>query len=191
MASLLFWDNPSTWHCILRCKHSVANYIDAEGSLVKVRDAIPGKLWTLPMLQTIPSPINRWEGVREAPLKMLSPLFGHCPNSDCTPPPPSKGHSGALFSGPISATLSNHHFEGMWVPQRILASLKSIVNKRKYQIELQFSLHKCPKPSWQGFRPPLNQANACLNLVNSSLKKCPKPSGQGFRPPPPLRAMPK
>ena len=57
--------------------------------------------------------------------------------------------------------------------------------------ELQFSLHKCPKPSWQGFRPPQNQANARLNLVNSSLKKCPKPSGQGFRPPPPLRAMPK
>ena len=37
---------------------------------------------------------------------------------------------------------------------------------------------------WQGFRPPQNQANAPLNLENSSLKKCPKPSGQGFRPPP-------
>ena len=23
--------------------------------------------------------------------------------------------------------------------------------------ELQFSLHKCPKPSWQGFRPPKNK----------------------------------
>ena len=22
--------------------------------------------------------------VREAPLKLMSPLFGHCPNSDCT-----------------------------------------------------------------------------------------------------------
>ena len=76
------------------------------------------------------------------------------------------------------------------MPQRILASLKSIVNKRKYLIELQFSLHKCPKPSWQGFRPPLNQANACLNLVNSSLKKCPKPSGQGLRPPPPYGQCP-
>ena len=77
------------------------------------------------------------------------------------------------------------------MPQRILASLKSLVNKRKYLIELQFSLHKCPKPSWQGFRPPQNQANAHLILANSSLKKCPKPSGQGSRPPPPLRAMPK
>ena len=48
-----------------------------------------------------------------------------------------------------------------------------------------FSLNKCPKPSGQGFRPPQNQANAHLNLENSSLKKCPKPSGQGFRPPPP------
>ena len=28
-----------------------------------------------------------------------------------------------------------------------------------------------------------NQANARLNLENSSLKTCPKPSGQGFRPP--------
>ena len=46
-------------------------------------------------------------------------------------------------------------------------------------------MNKCPKPSGQGFRPPQNQANARLNLENSSLKKCPKPSGQGFRPPPP------
>ena len=51
--------------------------------------------------------------------------------------------------------------------------------------KLKFSLNKCPKPSGQGFRPPQNQANARLNLENSSLKKCPKPSGQGFRPPPP------
>ena len=71
------------------------------------------------------------------------------------------------------------------MPQRILASLKSLVNERKYLIELQFSLHKCPKPSWQGFRPPQNQANAHLILANSSLKKCPKPTGQGSRPPPP------
>ena len=48
--------------------------------------------------------------------------------------------------------------------------------------DLRFSLDKCPKPSWQGFRPPLNQGNAHLNLENSSLKKCPKPFGQGFRP---------
>ena len=25
---------------------------------------------------------------------------------------------------------------------------------RQMPFELQFSLHKCPKPSWQGFRPP-------------------------------------
>ena len=76
------------------------------------------------------------------------------------------------------------------MPQRILASLKSLVNKRKYIIELQFSLHKCPKPSWQGFRPPQNQAIAHLILANSSLKKCPKPSGQGSRPPPPYGQCP-
>ena len=34
-------------------------------------------------------------GVREAPLQMLSPLFGHCPNSNCTPRPSLKR---ALFS---------------------------------------------------------------------------------------------
>ena len=36
--------------------------------------------------------------VREAPLHLASPLFGHCPYSDYTPPPHSNGHSGALFS---------------------------------------------------------------------------------------------
>ena len=57
-------------------------------------------------------------------------------------------------------------------------------------IFLPFSLNKCPKPSGQGFRPPQNQANAHLNLENSSLKKCPKPSGQALRPPPPCGQCP-
>ena len=36
--------------------------------------------------------------VREAPFHKMPPLFGHCPNSNYTPPPPhSNGHSGALF----------------------------------------------------------------------------------------------
>ena len=35
--------------------------------------------------------------VREAPLKMSPGSKGHCPNSDCTPPPLSNGHSGALY----------------------------------------------------------------------------------------------
>ena len=72
------------------------------------------------------------------------------------------------------------------MPQRILASLKSLVNKRKYLIELQFSLHKCPKPSWQGFRPPQNQANA--HLIFS--KKVPQAIQARVETPPPLRAMP-
>ena len=29
-------------------------------------------------------------GLREAPLRLASPLFGHCPNSDYTPPPALK-----------------------------------------------------------------------------------------------------
>ena len=36
-------------------------------------------------------------GVREAPIGLAAPLFGHCPNSDYPPPPHSNGHSGALF----------------------------------------------------------------------------------------------
>ena len=72
------------------------------------------------------------------------------------------------------------------VLQRILASLKSLLNKEN----AQFSLHKCPKPSWQGFGPPQNQANAHLILANSSLKKCPKPSGQGSRAPLPYGQCP-
>ena len=48
--------------------------------------------------------------IREAPFNLLTPPFGHCPNSIYTPPTHSNGHSGALFSGPIWATLSNHHF---------------------------------------------------------------------------------
>ena len=79
-----------------------------------------------------------------------------------TPPPPhSNGHSGALFF------------------RRDFTILPFL------PFCLPFSLNKCPKPSGQGFRPPQNQANARLNLENSSLKKCPKPSGQGFRLPPP------
>ena len=83
-----------------------------------------------------------------------------------TPPPPhSNGHSGALFFRRDFTIF--YHF----LPFLPFFTI--------------FSLNKCPKPSGQGFRPPQNQANAPLNLENSSLKKCPKPSGQGFRPLPP------
>ena len=99
--------------------------------------------------------------LREAPFNKSPPLFGHCPNSIYTPPPHSNGHSGALFF------------------RRDFTILPFL------PFCLPFSLNKCLKPSGQGFRPPQNQANARLNLENSSLKKCPKPSGQGFRPPPP------
>ena len=104
--------------------------------------------------------------IREAPFNKSPPLFGHCPNSIYTPPPHSNGHSGALFFRRDFTILP---FLPFFLP---------------------FSLNKCPKPSGQGFRPPQNQANAHLNLENSSLKKCPKPSGQGFRPPPPYGQCP-
>ena len=37
------------------------------------------------------------ETLREAPFNLSPPLFGHCPNSNYTPPPHSNGHPGALF----------------------------------------------------------------------------------------------
>ena len=37
--------------------------------------------------------------LREAPRRLALHLFGHCPNSDYTPPPHPNGHSGALFFG--------------------------------------------------------------------------------------------
>ena len=40
-----------------------------------------------------------------------------------------------------------------------------------------------PPPPPKKKKKKKNQGNAHLNLENSSLKKCPKPSGQGFRPP--------
>ena len=43
--------------------------------------------------------------VREAPLKKTQGLFGHCPNSNCTPPPFTQpGTLGHLISGPTWAT---------------------------------------------------------------------------------------
>ena len=107
---------------------------------------------------------NLWlTRVREAPFNKSPPLFGHCPNSNYTPPRTQTGTLGHFFSGAILPFFDFYHFF--------------------YHFH-HFSLNKCPKPSGQGFRPPQHQANARLNLENSCLKKCPKPSGQGLRPPP-------
>ena len=72
------------------------------------------------------------------------------------------------------------------MPQSILASLHTLLNTSKYPFELQFSLHKCPKPSWQAFWPPHNQANGPFGLGHFSA-----PNHPGKRwDPPPIRAMP-
>merc|ERR1712020_66919 len=97
--------------------------------------------------------------VREAPFNKSPPLFGHCPNSNYTPPPALKR---ALWGTFFQALFS--HFKGLY----------AFGNGNT--LKPCSSLNKCPKPSGQGFRPPHNQANARLNLENSSLKKCPKPS---------------
>merc|ERR1712016_219435 len=101
------------------------------------------------------------------PFQFSAPLCGHCPNSNYTPPPPPA----------LKRALWGTFFQARFYHFTIFTIFLTIF--------LPFSLNKCPKPSGQGFRPPQNQANARLNLENSSLKKCLKPSGQGFRPPPP------
>ena len=102
--------------------------------------------------------------LREAPLRKTQGLFGHCPNSDCPPPPPlhSNGHCGALY---FRTDLSKCH--------------------------LNFNFHciSAPNHPGKGSDPP-NQANAPLNMDNSSQNKCPKPFGQGSRPPPPFGQCP-
>ena len=102
--------------------------------------------------------------VWEAPPNSLHPLFGHCPNSDRTLPSPplhSNGHSGALY---FRADLSKCHLNS------------------------NFHCISAPNRPGKGSDPP-NQANAPLNMDNSSRNKCPKPSGQRSRPPP-IWAMP-
>ena len=101
------------------------------------------------------------QNVREAPFNKSPPLFGHCPNSIYTPPRTQTGTLGHFFSGAI---LPFYHF---------------------YHFVYHFLWISAPNHPGKGLDPPQNQANARLNLENSSLKKCPKPSGQGFRPPPP------
>ena len=96
-------------------------------------------------------------GLREAPDKKMPGLFGHCPNSDCTPPPSLKR---ALW--------------GTLFPDRL----------EQMPFELQFSLHKCPKPSWQGFRPP--KPSKCPFEHGQFFSKISAPNhlGKGRDPPP-------
>ena len=79
--------------------------------------------------------------LREAPLKKLHPLLGHCPNSDCTPPY-SNGYSGALY---YQADLS------------------------KCLLNFNFHCISAPNHPGKGSDSP-NQANAPLNMDNSSQK---------------------
>ena len=52
----------------------------------------------------------------EDPFRLTPPTFGHCPNSDWTPPPHSTGHSGALFFGPFFTIL-----QGCMLPKTVSA----------------------------------------------------------------------
>ena len=72
------------------------------------------------------------------------------------------------------------------MPQRILASLKYLVNNGKYLIEPPFSLHKCPKPSWQGFRPPPKPSKCPFDLGKFFSKKVPQTIRARVETPPPL-----
>ena len=75
------------------------------------------------------------------------------------------------------------------MPQSILSSHTTLLNKGKYPFELQFYCISAPNHRGKHFDPPPphNQANAHLNLDNSSLNKCPKPSWQAIRPLPPKK----
>ena len=106
----------------------------------------------LSFFQSSMSDIIRHIWVREAPFNKVPPLFGHCPNSNYTPPRTQTGTLG--------------HFYQAWFYHFFYHFLLFL------PFFTIFSLNKCPKPSGQGFRPPQNQANAPLNLENSSLKKC-------------------
>ena len=80
--------------------------------------------------------------VREAPLKKLQGLFGHCPNSDLIFRPFIRENSDRTPRPSLKRALWGTLFPG---------------RLEQMPFELQFSLHKCPKPSWQGFRPPKNK----------------------------------
>ena len=54
----------------------------------------------------------------------------------------------------------------------------------KYHLNINFHCIGAPNHPGKGSDPP-NQANAPLNMDNSSQNKCPKPFGQGSRPHPP------
>ena len=70
--------------------------------------------------------------IREAPLKIAPPLFGHCPNSDCPPPPrPQKGTLGHFFPGRF---------------------------QRLCQITI-LRVCECHKESWQALNPLLTKEN--------------------------------
>ena len=93
--------------------------------------------------------------VREAPLRLASPLFGHCPNSNCPPPPRTqKGTLGHFFSG---------RFE------------------RLCQITV-LRVYKCHKESWQALNPLLTKGNAQLNF-NFHCISAPNHPGRGLDPP--------
>ena len=71
--------------------------------------------------------------LREAPRRLALHLFGHCPNSDYTPPPPphSNGHSGALFFRTDLSKFAKSPFWRYISAQSILASLNTLLNTSK------------------------------------------------------------
>ena len=74
---------------------------------------------------------------REAPLKITQCLFGHCPNSDCPPPP--------ALNWALWGTLFSDRFEQ-------LCQITALM------------VYKCPKVSWQALSPSLTKANAYFNF---------------------------
>ena len=64
---------------------------------------------------------------------------------------------------PEEKTLPSHRLKKMTIVEVYWGTLFPD-RLEQMPFELQFSLHKCPKPSWQAFWPPHNQANCPFEL---------------------------
>ena len=114
--------------CVLKYERGTKNEKNGACSSCVVLQDIVSYFMVLSCIYTVEVIIS---DLREAPFKLAPPLFGHCRNSNYTPPPALKR---ALWGTFFQAGF--YHF----LPFLPFFTI--------------FSLNKCHKPSGQGFRPP-------------------------------------
>ena len=100
------------------------------------------------------------------------------------PPRTQPGTLGHFIFRPIWATLSNHRFDGDKCPKASWQALTPSLTQANTHLNFNFHCISAPNHPGKHFDPPTIKQIAHLNLDNSSLNKCPKPSWQAFRPPP-------